>query len=58
MPKWQKVEHAVLRPDDADPDDYIGMRSISNDDLTTLAGALGPAYELAMWLGRLLRPAL
>jgi hypothetical protein len=42
VPKWQKVEHPVLRPDDADPDDYIGVRSISNDELIALAEALGP----------------
>ncbi len=39
------------RPDDADPDDFVGLRSLSNDDLIRLAQELGPRYSLLVWLG-------
>jgi hypothetical protein len=40
----------VHRPDEADDDEYIGMKTIGNDELIGLAEALGPAYELAVWI--------
>jgi Phage integrase family len=49
-PGWQKVERPLHRPDDADLDEYIGVRSVGNDELITLAQELGPDYELAVWI--------
>ena len=51
VPKWKRVERPLHLPDDADPDEYIGVKSVSNDELIALAEALGPDYELAVWLG-------
>jgi hypothetical protein len=51
VPKWKKVERPVHRPDDADPDEYIGVKWVGNDELITLTEALGPEYELVVWLG-------
>jgi hypothetical protein len=51
MPKWRKPERPVHRPDNANDDDFIMVRSVSNDDLINLAVALGPDYELMCWLG-------
>ena len=51
VPKWRKVERPVHRPDDADLDEYIGVRSVGNDDLISLADALGLDYDLMIWLG-------
>jgi hypothetical protein len=50
-PKWRKVERPVHRPDDADLDEYVGVKSVGNDELITLADALGPDYNLSVWLG-------
>jgi hypothetical protein len=51
VPKWRKVERPVHRPDNADEDEYIAVKSVSNDDLIALAQALGDDYRLAVWLG-------
>jgi hypothetical protein len=51
VPKWHRVERPVHRPDDADQDEYIAVKSVSNDDLIALADALGEDYDLAVWLG-------
>ena len=50
VPKWEKVERPVHRPDDAEAEEYIGVRDVSNDELIALADALGPDYQLAVWI--------
>lgn len=36
IPQWKEVERPLHRPDDADPEEYIGVKSVSNDELITL----------------------
>jgi hypothetical protein len=50
VPKAQKVDRPVHRPDDADEDEFIRVRSISHDDLIRLSHELGPDFGLMAWL--------
>ena len=50
LPKVSQVARPVLLPDDADLDEFVGVWTLSNDDLIHLAEAMGPDYGLMVWI--------
>jgi integrase len=50
LPPVREEERPVLLPDDADLDEFVGVRTLSNDDLIRLATELGPDYGLMVWI--------
>ncbi len=50
LPNLPKTPRPVHRPDDADLDDFVGVWSLSNDDLIRLADELGADYGLMVWI--------
>ena len=50
LPKLPMTPRPVHRPDDADLDDFVGVWSLSNDDLIRLADELGSDNGLMVWI--------
>jgi integrase len=50
LPALPEVQRPVLLPDDADLDEFVGVWTLSNDELIRLAEAMGPDYSLMIWI--------